>query len=82
MTLCTSTGGHIVHMGSTLGQLDALPLAGYKVKIRDAKTIQQLMDLPYPAEEIAQARAIYRLAQRCGRRPIQMYTCVRGGMLC
>ena len=46
-------GGHIVHLGSALGQLDALPLAQYKESIRDAKSIQELMDLRYPADEIA-----------------------------
>ena len=50
-------GGHIVHLGSALGQLDALPLAKYKESIRNAKTIKELMDLPYPADEIAQVCA-------------------------
>jgi len=53
-----SVGGHIVHLGSALGQLDALPLAEYKESIREAKTIQELMDLRYPADEIAKVRAV------------------------
>ena len=53
-----SAGGHIVHLGSALGQLDALPLAEYKESIRNAKTIQELMDLRYPADEIAKVRAV------------------------
>ena len=48
------TGGHIVHLGSALGQLDSLPLPEFKEKIRNAKTIQEIMDLSYPAQEIAE----------------------------
>ena len=55
------TGGHIVHLGSALGQLDSLPLPKYKEKIRSAKTIQEIMDLPYPAQEIAEVRSLSAL---------------------
>ena len=56
LSLCCA-GGHIVHLGSTLGQLDALPLVEFKQRIRDATTIQQLMDLQYPADEIAKVNS-------------------------
>jgi len=52
-----SAGGHIVHLGSALGQLDALPLPVYRESIRSAQTIQELMDLRYPADEIAKVCA-------------------------
>jgi hypothetical protein len=48
------TGGHIVHVGSMLGQLNGIPLDGVKTYIAGAKSLQQLIDMPYPAEELAE----------------------------
>ena len=42
-----------MHVASTLGQLDGIPLEGVKAYISDAKSIKQLIDMPYPADEIA-----------------------------
>ena len=52
-----AAGGHIVHVGSALGQLEGIPLEGVKAYIRGAKSVQEIVDLPYPAEELAQVCA-------------------------
>jgi hypothetical protein len=54
---CAYAGGHIVHVASTLGQLDGIPLDGVKAYITGAKSVQELIDMPYPAEEIAKVGA-------------------------
>ena len=46
-------GGHIVHVSSALGQLEGIPLDGVKAYIRGAKSVQELVNMPYPAEELA-----------------------------
>ena len=42
-----------MHVGSMLGQLDGIPLDGVKAYIAGAKTLRELIDMPYPAEELA-----------------------------
>ena len=51
-------GGHIVHVASTLGQLDGIPLEGVKAYISGAKSVQELVDMTYPADEIAKVRTV------------------------
>ena len=41
-----------MHVASTLGQLDGIPLEGVKAYIAGAKSVQELVDMPYPAEEL------------------------------
>ncbi len=51
-------GGHIAHVASALGQLDILASEGIKAYIRGAKSVQELVDMPYPAEELAKVCAV------------------------
>ncbi len=53
-----TAGGHIVHVASTLGQLDGIPLEGVKAYISGAKSIQELMDMPYPADEVSKVPSV------------------------
>ena len=57
ITLRIYVGGHIVHVASTLGQLEGIPLDGVKAYITSAKSVQELIDMPYPAEELAKVGA-------------------------
>jgi hypothetical protein len=47
------TGGHVLHVGSSLGQLDGIPLEGVKAYLTGAKSVQEIIDMPYPAEDLA-----------------------------
>ena len=40
-----------------LGQLDGIELPGVKAYISGAKSVQELVDMPYPAEDLAKVRA-------------------------
>ena len=55
----TCAGGHILHLGSTLGQLNGINLKGVQAYIRGAKSVQELIDMPYPADELAEVIIIY-----------------------
>ena len=50
-------GGHIAHVASALGQLEIIAPEGIKSYIRGAKSVQELVDMPYPADELAKVRA-------------------------
>jgi hypothetical protein len=50
-------GGHVLHVASTLGQLNGIPLDGVKAYITGATSVQELIDMPYPAEELAKVCA-------------------------
>ena len=52
-----SAGGHVLHIGSSLGQLDGIPLEGVKAYLTGAKSVQQIIDMPYPAEDLAKVCA-------------------------
>ena len=54
--MAAHAGGHIAHVASALGQLDIIAPEGIKSYIRDAKSVQALVDMPYPAEELAKVR--------------------------
>ncbi len=45
-----------MHVASTLGQLDGIPLEGVKAYISGAESVQELIDMPYPADEIAKVQ--------------------------
>ena len=45
-----------MHVASCLGQLDGIPLEGAKAYISGAKSVQELIDMPYPKEEIAKVQ--------------------------
>ena len=63
-----------MHVASTLGQLDGIPLDGIpldgvKAYITGAKSVQELVDMPYPAEELAKVRLdtpSYAHGKACG----------------
>ena len=42
-----------MHVGSMLGQLGGIPLEGVRAYIASAKSVQELIDMPYPAVELA-----------------------------
>jgi len=42
-----------VHIASVLGQLDGIELPGVRAYIGGAKSVQELVDMPYPAEDLA-----------------------------
>ena len=44
-----------MHVASTLGQLDGISpaLTGVKAYITGAKSVQELIDMPHPAEDLA-----------------------------
>lgn len=41
-----------MHVASSLGQLDGIPLEGVKSYIRGAKSVQEVINMPYPGDEI------------------------------
>ena len=43
----------MLHVGSSLGQLEGIPLEGVKAYIRGAKSVQEVIDMPYPAEDLS-----------------------------
>ena len=42
-----------MHIASVLGQLDGIELPGVKDYILSAKSVQELVDMPFPAEDLA-----------------------------
>ena len=50
-------GGHIAYVASALGQLDNIAVEGAQSYIRGAKSLQALIDMPYPADEVSKVRA-------------------------
>ena len=59
LTLHLCAGGHVVHLASVLGQLDGINGEGVRAYIRGAKSVQELIDMPYPAKELAEVTFIY-----------------------
>ena len=47
-----------MHIASVLGQLDGIELPGVKAYISGAKSVQELVDMPYPAEDLAKVCVI------------------------
>ena len=47
----------MLHIGSTLGQLEGIPLPGVQEYMRNAKSVQEIIDMPYPAKDLAEVSA-------------------------
>ena len=63
-SLAARAGGHILHIGSSLGQLDGIALDGVTSYIRGAKSLQEIIDMPYPAEDLEKVRSSTVLLRR------------------
>ncbi len=66
-----------MHVASVLGQLDGIELPGVKAYISGAKSVQQLVDMPYPAEDLAKVCDSSESSSWCSSAPCGCSDAVR-----